>query len=152
MSDIELNGHTYVVGRLNARQQFDVLRRLGGVSFWFEQELAEDASAAARFVAALATGAMASLSQVDSDFLLDTCLSVVKRRSGQNLVPVQQGGRLMFENDIDMEGMLVLCDAVMQESLGPFFARRRAERAARSTEAKDPTPQPLALVRDGTGS
>ena len=129
--------HEYIIGKLNARQQFDVLRRLGGASWFFEQATSDDASTGARWIAAILTGSMATLPQADSDFILDSTLACVRRRGGQNGAgtPIQVNGRMMFE-DITLDEMLELSDLVLQESLGPFFAKRREALRAASQETQ----------------
>jgi hypothetical protein len=129
---IDVNGHNYSIGKLSARQQFDIVRRLGGVEFWFEQETAEDHVPGARWIGAIVTGAASTIPQADIDFILETSLSVVRRHAGGNGAgaPIMApNGRMMFE-DIDMETMLELSDQVLQEALGPFFEKRRQRRAA----------------------
>ena len=133
MADHEFNGRTYLIGKLNARQQFDVSRRLGIMSMLLEQEVAEDHVEGARFIGGLAAGYLANVPQQDMDFILNTCLATVRtiRDPGGKPVPVMNlATGLMQFDDIDMPTMLELIDLVIQDNLSPFFEKLRANREA----------------------
>lgn len=78
------------------------------------------------------------LSQVpdqDVDFIMRKCLSVVVRRQGDSLAKIQSpNGQLMFD-DIDLDALLTLTVAVLEESLGDFF---RTSLARLTQEPKAP--------------
>lgn len=67
--------------------------------------------------------ALASVPDVDADFIFSTCLGVVSRQKagGTGWAPVMSSGGLMFE-DIGLGEMYRLTWHVLQENLGPFFA------------------------------
>jgi hypothetical protein len=131
MAETTVGEHVYRIGRLSARQQFDLLKRLGPALpvFWQEKREGAEQIDGIRWVLGFASGAMAEMKQIDSDFVLDLCLSAVTRRGGPDLahptwVPISTGGRLTFE-DIDVMAMMELVDAVIQANLESFFARLR---------------------------
>lgn len=120
MNDIvEVGGHKYRIGRMDARKQFHVARRLspllagmGGLG---------DKSAG--FAAALAplTEALSSMSDEDVDYVLDACLGVCHRlQQDGRPAPVMTRSGLMFD-DIDMAQMIQLAVKVIKENLGGFF-------------------------------
>ncbi len=142
MSDHEVAGRRYIVGRLNARQQFDITRRLGFMSLILEGDVTADHVDGARFIAGLAAGYLASVPQEDMDFILNTCLSVVttvRDPSSSRAVQVMNRatGLMQFE-DIDMPVMLELVDLVIQENLAPFFEKLRENRAAAASATEQP--------------
>lgn len=69
--------------------------------------------------------AISDMSQSDSEFIVKTCLAVCQRKNptGQWVRLATPQGDLMFE-DIDLQVMLQLAFAVIQENLAPFFPGR----------------------------
>lgn len=133
MPEVEVAGHTYNIGKLTARQQFDITRRLGFVANILEQEVEPEHADGARFIAGLLTNAFATVSQADMDFVLDVCLGVIttKRTEGSRPVSIWnlQGRVPQFEDmGIDMPVMMELVDAVIQENLASFFEQLRRNR------------------------
>ena len=140
--EVKVGEHTYIIGKLNARHQFDLVRRLGGNSWYFEMALTDEHQDGARWIGAILTGAMSYMSQADSDFVMDTSLSVVRRKVGNGSTAILTApGRLQFE-DIDLDAMLELSDRSLQVSLGPFFEKRRLARTASSSEGDTTTGTP----------
>lgn len=130
------NGHTYRAGRLNAKQQLHVLRRLAPL---FSGLMESGALARAKGVKkpedimAGLTGddvsgifkalgdAVATLPDADVDYVLDTCLAGVERQqAGGGWAKVMSAGQLMFQ-DLDMAGMLQITWQVIQHNLTGFF-------------------------------
>jgi hypothetical protein len=145
--DIRIGGkpEKFRTGRLNARQQFHVARRLGpilvarlqGMAAMTKmlglptaegaQEAAEPAPEALVPEDVMAAGfipaatALARMPDADADFVLTTCLGVCSRMQGSQWAPVQaSNGKMMFE-DIGMQEMMQLVNAVVKENLGDFF-------------------------------
>lgn len=123
MSDIEFKGQHYRIGRMDARTQFHVSRRLAplyasiGQAVTSEQEGKNSLSAMFGPIAE----ALSRMSDEDTDYVLDHCLAVVTRQQGTQFAPVAaRGGALMFD-DIDMPTMMQLAIAVIQENIGGFF-------------------------------
>lgn len=118
--DITINDKNYRIGRLDARRQFHVVRRLapiiGGLT---DLERCKDDPLAALEPLA---DAIASMRDQDADYVLNTCLAAVERRqpTGGWAKLMTTGGDLMFQ-DLDMAAMLRLVWAVLQENLQGFF-------------------------------
>lgn len=118
-----VNGHEYVVGRLNARQQFDIVRRLGILNMLFEDPVEAEHRDGARWIGVLLTGQLANMPQHEIDFILNMSFSIIHRRTSEGKsVPAfnSNTGLPMFE-DIDMNIMLELSGIALEENLGPFY-------------------------------
>ena len=138
MQELEIAEVHYRTGRLDAYQQLHVFRKLSPLlSGLFEtiartSQAIEGAKAAngsvieAEIDAFSAIGpvarAFAEMPQDDLDFVLKTCLGVCTRRNQQGAwVKVSnEQGQLMFE-EIDLNAMLRLANAVVQDNLSNFF-------------------------------
>ena len=135
-SEVSIRGVTYHIGRLSARQQWNVVRRIMPLIQQMVPALREAVSAAPKgtdgetdwaSVGMDALGplaqALADLSDADSDYVIDTCISVVRRPNQANqLVPMARSGQLMFQDqDDNMVVLLGVTAAVIQENIGPFF-------------------------------
>jgi hypothetical protein len=126
MQEVEIGGHRYRTGKLDAFKQFHLFRKLmpvlSGMGETFsdmqgEVELNEKFWSAMGPVAT----AVAEMSQQDSEFILKTCLQTVSIWNGTNWVRITAAnGELMFD-DIDMMGMLQLTFEVIRDNLGSFF-------------------------------
>lgn len=123
MNDIvEVGGQKYRIGRIDARKQFHVARRLAPLLAGMgESALADKAGGFAAMVGPLTT-ALSSMSDEDVDYVLDACLYVCQRiqPNGQGAPVIARSGGMMFE-DIDMGQMIQLAVKVIQENLGGFF-------------------------------
>lgn len=66
---------------------------------------------------------LASLPDASVDYLLETCLSVVRRRREDNWAPVWSSSSktLMFD-DMDLGSVIPLMVRVIRENLGPFIS------------------------------
>ena len=125
-TEIEINGQTYRIGKLNALAQFHVSRRLApvlaavGVSL---SSLKEGMKADQQdFVTMLEpiSQVMAKMTDEETNDVIFTCLAVVSRKQDDRFAPVQNGTQLMFQ-DIDMPIMLRLVVATLRENLGNFL-------------------------------
>lgn len=131
MAEFSIGEKTYRTAKLNARQQWNVTRRLAplmAAAGDMLKLLSPDAAMAdgtppSDYFAAMKplADAMSSLSDEDSDYILNTCMKATMRKSGERWVPIITGDQLLFE-DIDMAAMLRTAQEVLQESLGGFFA------------------------------
>ncbi|MBN3848623.1 hypothetical protein G3N58_17600 [Paraburkholderia sp. Ac-20342] len=123
MSDIvEIGGHKYRIGRIDARKQFHVARRLAPLLAGMSGALGADRGAGfGAFIGPL-TEALSGMSDDDVDYVLDVCLGVCQRLqpNGQGAPVIARSGGLMFE-DIDMGQMIQLAVKVIQENLSGFF-------------------------------
>lgn len=121
---VEVGGHQYAIGRIDARKQFHIARRiapllagLGSSAF----KKGENADGFAKFLGPIAD-ALSKMSDEDVDYVLDVCLSVCQRvqPNGQGAPIMSRAGGMMF-NDIDMPQMVQLAVKVIQENMSGFF-------------------------------
>lgn len=148
MSDLEFehNGQAYRAGKLDAKKQFHVSRRLApflvdAISGLDQEDLlamVEGAQAAGQkdqsnakkpkakesdglaWLAPLAS-TLADMPDEPLDYILNACLAVTARKQvGGGWAKVQGPGGLMFE-DIDMAGMLTITFNVLKHNLSGFF-------------------------------
>lgn len=121
MDDIvEIGGQKYRIGRIDARKQFHVARRLapilaslGASSF--------KGDGFTKFLGPISE-ALSTMSDEDVDYVIDACLSACQRlqANGQGAPVIARGGGLMFE-DIDMGQMIQLTVKVIQQNMAGFF-------------------------------
>lgn len=141
MDEMNVGQHRYMVGRLDAFAQFHVSRRIAPVVPTLLPVLAEFSKNEVQAALASAqdaeavdinafTGlgtavmpfaeALAQMSDENADYVIKTCLSVVKRVTDGGLSAVVRQGNLMFD-DLDLSGLLPLVIAVLRSSLGNFI-------------------------------
>lgn len=126
---VEIAGVSYEYGKLDARKQFHVARRLAPlmaelakVALKEEPEEGKEISdeASMGFFAALTEGLVA-LKEEDCDYIIDVCLKVCKRKHKQAWSAVMTSdGHLMF-TDMELDALLGLSSRVIMDSLGSFF-------------------------------
>lgn len=123
MHQVEINGAQYRIGKMNARQQFHVMRRLAPIMASLGPLAAgglDDAGALAPMAAVVA-----GLSDEDVDYVLDACLLVCQRQQGDGWAAIRvPNGKttLSMFADIDMAAELRLAAEAIKENLGDFFA------------------------------
>ncbi len=112
--DIELNGHSYKCGTIDARKQFHIVRRLAPVM----GNVAKGGEAIEAISAAVS-----QLSDDDADYVIFGLLACVTRKqdSGLGWAKVSNGNALMF-SDIGMADMLRLAFSAFEENMQDFFA------------------------------
>lgn len=143
MLEINVGPHCYMVGRLDAFAQFHVSRRIAPVvptllpvmAEFSKTEVqaalasAQDAEGESVEISAFAglgtavmpfAEALAQMSDENADYVIKTCLSVVKRVTDSGLSAVSRQGNLMFD-DMDLGAILPLVIAVLRSSLGNFI-------------------------------
>lgn len=128
MAEIEISGARYRAGKLNARQQFHVARRLVPLMGSLVSLLPAPGPDGKRpaldpmaFLEPMAN-AVAGLSDADSDYIMDTCLRAVERQvPGGAWAPVATATGALMYDDMDLVAMLRLCAAVIQENLAGFL-------------------------------
>lgn len=109
---------TYRAGKLDAKKQFHVVRRLGTL---LPALSGMGSNASVETALEPLVEAMGKISDADADYILDTCMNVVERKSSAGgWSPVMASGSLMFE-DIDMAGMLTIAWNVLLHNLSGFF-------------------------------
>ncbi len=129
---IEIAGQTYRVGRLNAKMQLHVFRRLGPILAAVGKSAKDMISAHGSLVAAESQGAslndllgpvmdeLSKMKDADVDYIIDACLSCCGRKEGERFANLMRGTTLVYQ-DIDMPVMLRLTIEVLKENLGNFF-------------------------------
>jgi hypothetical protein len=131
--EFEINGQQYRSGKLNARQQFHVARRLAPVLGGLAEASQGSSTDFAHFLQPIAD-AIAGMSDQDCDYILDTCLAVVQRQQGSAWANVFVNKAQMFD-DIDMGVMLQIASKVISENLGGFFQESAASLRSTPTAA-----------------
>lgn len=147
MAEVEVGGHTYRLGKLDARKQLHVFRRLspliasaGGIASLVaarasmvrpegEGPSLEQMGAIAGMIGPV-LNVLASLPDDEVDYVIDTCLQVVSRKNEGDTgwSPVCPQGVLMFD-DISLPSLLDLTARVVvgeagSGGLGDFFNAR----------------------------
>jgi hypothetical protein len=121
--EFSVGGHEYVAGRLDAKRQFHVMRRLAPLFGGMAARGGWDASGDAALGDFLA--GIGALPDEAVDYVLDHCLSVVKRRENGVLCAVSVatpgGGRALQYQDIDMAGMLTMVFHVLRRNFAGFL-------------------------------
>lgn len=147
MAEVEILGNTYLIGKLSARQQFHIAKRLaktvkslGELAPIFEKIASRPVTITEGDTGALvptidntdilaAVGTLAdaitSMSDEDTDFILDQCLRVVSRREGLNGTVryqpiVNPSGGVQYQDVEDLGLQLRLCVEVLRANLGNF--------------------------------
>lgn len=112
----EVNGFNYTAGKLNAKQQFHIVRRLSPVlSGLVGLKDANDA------VGAIAN-AISSLSDADADFVLFGLLSCVERQDPSGGWAKITAGELLMYQDIDLIAMMKIATESFKVNFGNFFS------------------------------
>ena len=128
--ELDLAGFTYRIGKLPAKTQFHLARKLAPVVSTLGTAVSQLGGSGAEqsqeqwIVTALGpvTEVVAGMSETDVNFIIDTSLSVVSRRQDDGrYAPIQRNGNLMFI-DIEMPTMFRLVVETIKENLGSFFA------------------------------
>lgn len=118
----QAGGHEYKAGKLDAKRQFHIVRRLLPclAGFAGDVENLTDADAVKGFADAVGTIADDQL-----DYVIDHCLAVVERQDGgvwaAVTCPLPGGGRSLQYQDIGMAEMLTIVYYVIKHNLTGFF-------------------------------
>jgi len=145
--EITIAGHTYRTGRLDARKQFHLSRKLLPLAMALGKGLSEDKrvqdlianregeappldSLVDVIMSALepASGVIAQMPEEDMDYVINTCMRVCDRQAGTAWAPCMATGstKLMYD-DMDMPVMVRLACAVVMENIGNFFLEGRPQ-------------------------
>jgi hypothetical protein len=142
--ETNIDGKNYRVDKLPAIPQLHVARKIAplippaigpflainGMKGGIDKNLPNIMSELQPFADALAT-----LPDADAEFVLSTCLGVVRRQNGDQWVPIWRNGQTMFE-DMDLGVMLRLTVRVIIDSLGPFIRGVVTAHLAKPQESK----------------
>jgi hypothetical protein len=117
MTEIELNGHKYRIGKLPAKAQFHIARRLLPLL----SSLSDLTGGEAKALEAIGR-AIGALSDAEADYVLFGLLRAVSRRiEGGGWSAVVAGEASLAYDDINMMTMLKLAGEVFRENLGDFL-------------------------------
>jgi len=119
LDTVEVNGQTYRIGKMPAREQFHVVRRLGPAIMGFLASGVNGGGMAGAMGPIL--DHLSKMSDEDSDYVLDHCLSVVQRAQGNDWAKVRAPNGALLFNDIELPQLLNLTRAVLTENLRGFF-------------------------------
>jgi maleate cis-trans isomerase len=132
-TELPLGEDSYQIGRLAAMSQFHVTRKIApvlasmGVSVVSAlrsgSELGEENLSS---IMGTASELVARMSNEDVEYVIFTCLSVVRKRQGDRWAAVVNGKNFQFQ-DMDMQLMLRLTIAVLKENMGSFFQQPTAD-------------------------
>ena len=148
--EIDLNGHRYSIGKLSAKQQFHMSRRIAPIVPTLipvfvrlaagGKRISEDPGGMADVLQPPADG-LAAMKDEDAEYVLDTCMQAVQRKQEHGWANIWSASqRVPMFQDIDLAVMLPLALRVITENLGPLFkgclpARPAAPRRHRLAEA-----------------
>lgn len=151
-TEVTVNNLAYTVGKLDAMRQFHVQRRLMpmvmamGLSSEKVKSALEETKEAAilQFILGPASQILATMSNEDVEYVIQTCLSVVRRNAAPAGTPpawaqVMVNGSMMFP-DIDAPVMMRLVFEVLRSNMRDFFVQGLGVES--STQASDPQAQP----------
>lgn len=123
MKEVKVGEHDYRVGKLSPKRQFHIARRLApamwalGVAGATETPEGQNPMSRFKPVAEI----IAKMTDEESEYVINTCLSVVARKQGTAWAQVTTSdGQMIFE-DIDLQAMMQLTRMVIEENLGNFF-------------------------------
>lgn len=130
MTEIDINGQKYRIGKLDAMRQFHLSRKIAPiiptlipvfVKLSKGGSLTDDLGGFAELLAPFAEG-ISTMSDEASEYVISTCMSVVSRQSGSAFASAwnKQANTTQFD-DMDLAVILQLVIRVVQASLGPFI-------------------------------
>lgn len=140
--EFQIGPHTYRSSRLNARQQFDVARRLGYVLTMLGMEKVAEFKPTPENFARVILVSAGQVPQADMDAALNICLGAIKRRiDGAGVAEHQAWSPIITPagdpryDDIDMPIMLQLVwHVISAHRMADFLSGS----ASRSAEPKSP--------------
>lgn len=126
---VKIKEASYSIGRLSAKKQFAVSRRLvpfiGDIMPNIKDLMSGEGALLDRAVELVPqiANTLASMKDEDCDFIFDTCLAVVKvqRPEGWFALTTPDGGTMMYHDLIELPEMLQLTAEVVKANLMSFF-------------------------------
>jgi|SRR5215472_1127778 len=133
MSEVELNGHRFLIGKMNVFDQAHIARKVApiitGMGRGYASALAHTmngvevspAQESEVMFAAFApvTEILAQMPEEDVNYVLKKCLGVCSMHTGQQWAAMIVQGQLRFEEQTDLGTMLQLVMEVVKETIGP---------------------------------
>lgn len=131
MSELTIRDKVYLLGKVDTFTQLHLARKLGPSIPIVEGLM--DPRNAEKDKSILTVLMLSHISDVDTDFVIRKCMSVVHRRQAESKPAKVQApdGTLMFD-DITLSDMLEITVAVIEENLGDFFRTALASMAAQT--------------------
>lgn len=132
MTTKEVKGEVYHIGKLAARTQFHVLRRIAPVLAGLvpvmnivgtmKQATKEEKAQVFGSMFQPLAQALANMNDEDLDYVINNCCMRVSRQQNDKSAPIMapNGSTFMF-SDITMDVMLVLVVEVIKENMSGFF-------------------------------
>jgi hypothetical protein len=129
-----ISGQKYIFGKLNARKQFHVARRLAPAIAdiapllkLIKSEEVEDKEEFGIKAIEMLGNALSKLKDDDADFILDSLLDSVSRELGQGTgsAPIRSNGVMMYQ-DIDMPTELALAFHAIKANFADFMPTIRS--------------------------
>jgi hypothetical protein len=122
--EIEIDSNIYRIGKLNAKQQFHLMRRITPILISYadidssnnlEKSLKQTLMAMKPIM-----DAIAAMSDSDSEYVIDLCLSACEIQDGSRFQKISVNGSMLYSH-IDMTTMMKLVKEVISENLGNFL-------------------------------
>lgn len=117
MDEVLINNKTYIIGKLNARKQFHVFRRLAGVFIEFimnykGDSIMEDIQNIKDIKPII--DALTKLDDATLDYVIDHCCEVVKYRdeNGHSFPIMASNGRFQYEDFSAVDLMKIVAEVV----------------------------------------
>jgi hypothetical protein len=152
LSEFEIAGQTYRVGRLNALNAHNIARKLVFAVLQLAEARKKGGPAPGSTEWSQAFCALtADLPDAVMNSVITTCLSVVARRQGNAFAPVMVADRMMFD-DIDMMSMLRLVGHVVEVNGIPDFFTAKDPGSADQTTAMEGDTSELPFLEKKIGS
>jgi hypothetical protein len=126
-TELNIGGVDYQVGSMDAFSQLHVARKLSPAMPILEPLLAD--RNAGKDVTLLVVILMSRLTDEETEYVIEKCLSVVSRKQDKGWAKIRANGVMMFQ-DTSMAAVVQLTAAAIAENLGDFFRTALANLAA----------------------
>lgn len=120
--ELKIEDIKYKVDKLEARRQFHLVRRIAPLLAGAALSRTKDGAKDFNTVIAAIVNSISKMSNEEADFILDTCLSVCSRDVNGQWAAVQAPNSTALMYPLEMDTQLQLAVAVIEDSLGGFFA------------------------------
>jgi len=135
MAEYTVNGHEYLVRKLNAIDQFNLMRKLGPLIVKLGPSLKDvDTSSLDAMAQALApmVETLAEMRDEDVFYITRMCYKVTRRvqEGGSTTVLWNERANMPQFDDIDLREMIQIIVAAVQENIGGFLADSRSDSTA----------------------
>jgi hypothetical protein len=124
--EVVIDGATYRTGRLDARQQLHVGRRLipalpGLLGSIVNADFSKLDGGSTLLLAAGPVGqAIAIMPQEDADYVVNTCLAVCSKRVGDAWAPMMASNGQLMDSELPLKVMLRMVVETIKDNIGNF--------------------------------